>query len=137
MKNKILRINLDLKLGSYDKTVWSSDLTKDYIEINAGYRSQLLIMETFSKILDQFLIEINESINDKISGINLLELLKFGLIEKFKDLDENVLKDLKLISLNKKILENEIDLNNRKITYKIEYFDKPTSKIKHKYCYYN
>ena len=39
MKNKILRINLDLKLGSYDKTVWSSDLTKDYIEINAGYRS--------------------------------------------------------------------------------------------------
>ena len=89
-------------------------------------------METFSKILDQFLIEINESINDKISGINLLELLKFGLIEKFKDLDENVLKDLKLISLNKKILENEIDLNNRKITYKIEYFDKSTSKIKHK-----
>ena len=76
-------------------------------------------METFSKILDQFLIEINESINDKISGINLLELLKFGLIEKFKDLDENVLKDLKLISLNKKILENEIDLNNRKITYKM------------------
>jgi len=89
-------------------------------------------METFSKILDQFLIEISESINDKISGINLLELLKFGLIEKFKDLDENVLKDLKLISLNKKILENEIDLNNRKITYKIEYFDKSTSKIKHK-----
>ena len=89
-------------------------------------------METFSKILDQFLIEINESINDKISGINLLELLKFGLIEKFKDLDENVLKDLKLLSLNKKILENEIDLNNRKITYKIEYFDKSTSKIKHK-----
>ena len=89
-------------------------------------------METFSKILDQFLIEINESINDKISGINLLELLKFRLIEKFKDLDENVLKDLKLISLNKKILENEIDLNNRKITYKIECFDKSTSKIKHK-----
>ena len=89
-------------------------------------------METFSKILDQFLIEINESINDKISGINLLELLKFGLIEKFKDLDENVLKDLKLISLNKKILENEIDLNNRKITYKIEYFDKSMSKIKYK-----
>ena len=39
MKNKILKINLDLKLGSYDKTVWSSDLTKKYIEINAGYRS--------------------------------------------------------------------------------------------------
>ena len=39
MKNKILKINLDLKLGPYNKTVWSSDLTKKYIEINAGYRS--------------------------------------------------------------------------------------------------
>ena len=39
MKNKIIKINLDLKLGSYNKTVWSSDLTKKYIEINADYRS--------------------------------------------------------------------------------------------------
>ena len=39
MKNKIIRINLDLKLGLYDKTIWSSDLTKNYIEINADYRS--------------------------------------------------------------------------------------------------
>ena len=84
-------------------------------------------METFSKKLDQFLIEINKSINEKINGVNLLELLKFELIEKFKDLDENVLKDLKLKSPNKTILEKEIDLNNRKITYKIEYFDKSMS----------
>ena len=39
MKNKIIRINLDLKIGSSDKTVWSSDLTKKYIDINADYRS--------------------------------------------------------------------------------------------------
>ena len=39
MKNNIIKINLNLKIGSYDKTVWSSDLTKKYIEINANYRS--------------------------------------------------------------------------------------------------
>ena len=39
MKTKIIRINLDLKLGLHDKTIWSSDLTKKYIEINADYRS--------------------------------------------------------------------------------------------------
>ena len=89
-------------------------------------------METFCKKLEQFFIEINKSINEKINGINLLELLKFELIEKFKDLDEKVLKDLNLISINKKFLKKDIDLNNRKITYKIEYFDKSMLKIKHK-----
>ena len=39
MKNKIIRINLDLKLGKYNKTIWSSDLTSNYIKINADYRS--------------------------------------------------------------------------------------------------
>ena len=39
MKNKIIRINLDLKLGKINKTVWSSDLTSEYIKINTDYRS--------------------------------------------------------------------------------------------------
>jgi glutamate N-acetyltransferase/amino-acid N-acetyltransferase len=39
IKNKIIKINLDLKLGKYNKTVWSSDLTKKYVEINADYRT--------------------------------------------------------------------------------------------------
>ncbi len=39
MKDKIISINLDLNNGSCDKTIWSSDLTKKYIEINADYRS--------------------------------------------------------------------------------------------------
>ena len=31
-----------------------------------------------------------------------------------------------------KILDKEIDINNRKISYKIEYFNKSVSTIKHK-----
>jgi len=39
MKNKTIKINLDLGLGLFKKTVWSSDLTKKYVEINADYHS--------------------------------------------------------------------------------------------------
>ena len=39
MKNKIIKINVDLGIGKYHKKVWSSDLTHDYVNINADYRS--------------------------------------------------------------------------------------------------
>ena len=39
MKNKIIKININLNMGKYKKTVWSSDLTHKYIEINSDYRS--------------------------------------------------------------------------------------------------
>ncbi len=39
MKNKIIRINVNMGLGSFNKTVWSSDLTHKYISINTDYRS--------------------------------------------------------------------------------------------------
>ncbi len=39
MKNKIVKINVNLGIGKYTKRVWSSDLTHQYININADYRS--------------------------------------------------------------------------------------------------
>ena len=39
MKNKIVKINVNLGIGKYTKRVWSSDLTHRYININADYRS--------------------------------------------------------------------------------------------------
>ena len=39
MKNKIIKINVNMGLGSFNKTVWSSDLTHKYISINTDYRS--------------------------------------------------------------------------------------------------
>ena len=39
MKNNIIKINVNLEIGKYMKTVWSSDLTHEYISINADYRS--------------------------------------------------------------------------------------------------
>ena len=39
MKNKIININVKLNLGKFQKTVWSSDLTYEYVKINKDYRS--------------------------------------------------------------------------------------------------
>ena len=39
MKNKIIKINISLGIGKYNRKVWSSDLTHDYININSDYRS--------------------------------------------------------------------------------------------------
>ena len=41
MKSKVIKINVDLGIGKYTKTVWSSDLTHQYIKINSDYRSWL------------------------------------------------------------------------------------------------
>ena len=39
MKNKIIKINVDLGIGKFNKKVLSSDLTRNYIKINSDYRS--------------------------------------------------------------------------------------------------
>ena len=39
MKNKVIEINLDLGIGDFKRTVYASDLTHEYIRINADYRS--------------------------------------------------------------------------------------------------
>jgi len=39
MKNKVIEINLDLGIGDCKRTVYASDLTHEYVRINADYRS--------------------------------------------------------------------------------------------------
>ena len=39
MKKKIIEINVNLGIGEYKRTVYSSDLTHEYIRINGDYRS--------------------------------------------------------------------------------------------------
>ena len=39
MKNKTIQINVNLGLGKYKRTIYASDLTHEYININGDYRS--------------------------------------------------------------------------------------------------
>ena len=39
MKNTIIEINVDLGIGKFKRTVYSSNLTNEYIKINADYRT--------------------------------------------------------------------------------------------------
>jgi glutamate N-acetyltransferase/amino-acid N-acetyltransferase len=39
MKNDSLSLTVDLGLGKDEATVWTCDLTHDYVSINADYRS--------------------------------------------------------------------------------------------------
>ena len=39
MKKNIIKIEVDLNLGNFSKTVLGNDLTYNYLKINADYRS--------------------------------------------------------------------------------------------------
>ena len=39
MKGKMIEINVHLGIGNFKRTVYASDLTNEYIRINADYRS--------------------------------------------------------------------------------------------------
>ena len=39
MKQKVIKINIDLGLGKFSKTVLGNDLTYGYLQINAYYRT--------------------------------------------------------------------------------------------------
>ena len=39
MKNDYIKIDVDLGLGNGHSTIWTCDLTEDYIKINSDYRS--------------------------------------------------------------------------------------------------
>jgi len=89
-------------------------------------------MEAFIKILEKMLIEINNSVNEKITGLTFLEHLKFEIIEKIKNLDEKYFNNLKLDLSKKLSIEKKIEIDFRSILCKIEYFEKSVSKIKSK-----
>ena len=39
MKGSEVRVTVNLNMGKGDATVWASDLTYEYVKINASYRS--------------------------------------------------------------------------------------------------
>ena len=80
-------------------------------------------MENFFKEIDNFIIESNKEINEKILGINYLEKLKFSLIEKIIDLNINSYDEIKTFQEVK-------EYNNIKLSIAFTHYNEALSKIK-------
>ena len=88
-------------------------------------------MDSFEEFLDNLLIEINNSIDEKIVGTNYLENIKFQLIEKLSVLEKNIVEGFIFELSAKKLFSKKHDFNTRSINYSIDYIENSISKIKH------
>jgi len=88
-------------------------------------------MDSFLKLLDNLLVEINDSINHKIIGINYLENLKYKLIEKLTLVEKNIIEDFKSELPVKKLFSKKLNFNTKSISYTINYLENYVSNIKH------
>jgi hypothetical protein len=79
-------------------------------------------MENFFKEIDNFIIESNKEINEKILGISYLEKLKFSLIEKITDLNIKSYEEIKNFQEVK-------EYNNIKLSIKFNHYDEAVSKL--------
>ena len=80
-------------------------------------------MENFFKEIDNFIIESNKEINEKILGINYLEKLKFSLIEKIIDLNIKSYEEIKNFQEIK-------EYNNIKLSITFNHYNEALSKLK-------
>lgn len=81
-------------------------------------------MEKFLADIDNILLDCDSKINDKITGINFLEELKYFLIDKirtFKNTDLEIIKNTEIIK----------KLKDRNLLIKIENHNESKSKIKY------
>ena len=88
-------------------------------------------MDSFEEFLDNLLIEINNSIDEKIVGTNYLENIKFQLIEKLSVLEKNIVEGFIFELSPKKLFSKKHDFNTRSINYSINYIENSISQIKH------
>ena len=79
-------------------------------------------MEHFFKEIDNFIIESNKEINEKILGISYLEKLKFSLIEKITDLNIKSYEEIKNFQEVK-------EYNNIKLSIKFNHYNEAVSKL--------
>ena len=80
-------------------------------------------MVNFFKEIDNFIIESNKEINEKILGINYLEKLKFSLIEKIIGLNINSYEKIKNFQEVK-------EYNNIKLSIAFNNYNEALSKLK-------
>lgn len=84
-----------------------------------------LVLDKISEIIKKN----NETINEKIIGINYLEQLKYLIVNDLTLLDEKIFKDILANNEENKTEDYSFDFNNRPITLSINFFKESISKI--------
>ena len=87
-------------------------------------------MKAFNEFFNTYLVDIDKSINKGIIGINYLESIKFLLIEKLENIDQNIFGDFQKEIVNQKLMEIKKEFDHRKIFCQISYAKESISKIK-------
>ena len=87
-------------------------------------------MKAFNEFFNKYLVDIDKSINKGIIGINYLESIKFLLIEKLENIDQNIFGDFQKEIGNQKLMEIKKEFDHRKIFCQISYSKESISKIK-------
>ncbi len=89
-------------------------------------------MEKLIKIIENSLLEINNSIGDKITSLFYLESIKFELITKISSLENSIIEDsIKDLEKSDNFTKN-YPLEKKELKLKISYFENSVSKIKTK-----
>ena len=84
-----------------------------------------LILDKISEIIKKN----NETINEKIIGINYLEQLKYLIVNDLTLFDEKIFKDILANNKENKTEDYLFDFNNRSIKLSINFFKDSISKI--------
>ena len=89
-------------------------------------------MEKLVKIIENSLLEINNSIGDKITSLFYLESIKFELITKISNLENSIIEDsIEYLDKSNNFTKN-YPLEKKELKIKISYFENSVSKIKTK-----
>ena len=87
-------------------------------------------MNTVLEKINNYINQNEQSINDKIIGMNYLEQLKYLIINDLATLDENIFKDALEISKENKAESNFFEFNTRSLNLSIKFIKESVSKIK-------
>ena len=87
-------------------------------------------MNKFSQFLTDTLIEDYSSINPKIIGLNLLEVLKIKLIENLIRIDKNLLQELESVLAKEKTINQKVNYKNNSTIFYLDFYDKSISLLK-------
>ena len=68
-------------------------------------------MRAFNELLSKYLVDIDKSINKGVVGINYLESIKYLLIEKLENIDQNIFIDFHTnLNTKNQSLANVLDI---------------------------